>query len=200
MPRGKGFARPSGRAPRGGSKLLEQPVEVSHSAQVTQPKTPSTQRRGVLTRVDGQVRAQPKDPREENPRLLELAHGRPCLFRWRKGCLLDDGSTTVACHENRLSAGKGAGYKAHDWRSAWGCYACHAAFDQPPSSLNLTHDDLDAVFAAAWKRQLHAWKVIAENPAEPAWARAAATWALDRVAARGVLDGADLLPDARRPG
>lgn len=133
-----------------------------------------------MGRVGGAVVARPKDPHQENPRLLELAHGRPCLLLWQPGCSGDYGATTVACHENRLSACKGAGYKAHDWRSVWGCAVCHAAFDQPPASLGVTYDQFDAVFDAAWQRQLAGWRGIADNPAERAWARAAAAWALER--------------------
>lgn len=114
--------------------------------------------------------------------MLRLARWRPCLLRWRPGCRGDEGSTTVACHENRLTAAKGGGYKAHDWRSVWGCWVCHAAFDQPPASLGVTAAQLDAVFARAWPLQLAAWRSIAENPAERAWARAAAAWALEHAA------------------
>lgn len=126
------------------------------------------------------VRAVPKQPADENPRVLLLARDKPCLLRWQRECLGVDGSTTVACHENRLSAQKGMGYKAHDWRSVWGCRVCHWEFDHPQSA---TYDVLDAVFAAAWARQLVEWAKIAQNPAQRPSARAAAAWALERATA-----------------
>lgn len=138
--------------------------------------------RAVMTPVASAVRAAPKNPSDENPRLLELARGQTCLLRWRRGCLGDDGTTTVACHENRIASGnKGLGYKAHDWRSAWGCFVCHSALDQPRDGT--PHDVLTAVFDAAWLRQLVEWQRIADNPQARPWKRAASAWALERARA-----------------
>lgn len=44
-------------------------------------------------------------------------------------CGLSDG-TVVAAHSNQLRDGKGKGIKAHDYRIAALCYACHAELDQ----------------------------------------------------------------------
>lgn len=154
----------------------------------------------VMGRVDRKVRAVPKQPHDENAAVMDLARGKPCLLRWQRGCLGDDGTTTVVCHENRLGAAKGMGYKAHDWRSAWGCSVCHREFDQP-SPANADAATLDMVFAGAWERQLRAWRVIADNPAEKPRARAAASWALVHAAAWLEAHGrTDLLRVARGAG
>lgn len=146
------------------------------------PKPAKRERvRATLSPVASAVRAAPKNPSDRNPRLLELAQGQPCLMRWRRGCRGEDGSTTVACHENRLGSGnKGGAYKAHDWRSVWGCYVCHSAFDQPQDTA---HDVLTAVFDAAWLRQLIEWQRITDNPQARPWRRAASAWALERARA-----------------
>jgi len=38
--------------------------------------------------------------------------------------------TVVAAHSNRLIDGKGRGIKAHDYRIAALCFACHTEYDQ----------------------------------------------------------------------
>ena len=44
-------------------------------------------------------------------------------------CGIQDG-TVVAAHSNQLRDGKGRGLKAHDYRVAALCYACHMELDQ----------------------------------------------------------------------
>lgn len=178
MSRGQGFRRRDV-----GLRGLEDGVDVV--PEPTPPPKPASnpQRpRATLGPITAAIRPQPKSPSEWNQRLRDLARGRPCLLRWQRGCLRDDGSTTVLCHENRLAANKGASYKGHDWRSVWGCFMCHRPFDQGDAP----HDVLDMVFAGAWERQLVEWTRITENPGERAWAKAAAAWALERAAAHGV--------------
>ena len=59
-----------------------------------------------------------------NPKLLSLAKHSPCQL-----CGVDDG-TIVAAHSNQLIDGKGLGIKAHDYRIAYLCNACHYIIDQ----------------------------------------------------------------------
>lgn len=133
----------------------------------------------VLGRVDGEVRSIPKEPRLENPHLLDMAKGGSCLFLWRPGCYGPDGSTTVQCHENSLDANKGLGYKAHDFRSARGCYVCHSAYDQPQSSSGIGYAERVAAFESAFRRQIAEWQAIASSPAAKPKDRNAAAWAID---------------------
>jgi hypothetical protein len=161
------------------------------------PSAPAQPVRAVMGQISAAVRAVPKNPSVVIPALRDLAKDRECLFRWQRGCT---GIDTVACHENRLSANKGSGYKAHDWRSAWGCPVCHREFDQG----QYDHDVLDAVFDVAWRRQLIWWLKIAQNLAERARARAAASEALGHGIAwleeHGDVESARILRDAWRGG
>lgn len=59
-----------------------------------------------------------------NPKLLKSIIEAPCMH-----CGISDG-TVVAAHSNQLRDGKGRGIKAHDYRIAALCYACHHELDQ----------------------------------------------------------------------
>ena len=59
-----------------------------------------------------------------NRKLLDACHELPCQH-----CGISDG-TVVAAHSNQLRDGKGRGLKAHDYRVASLCYACHMELDQ----------------------------------------------------------------------
>ncbi|QEZ47202.1 DUF1364 family protein [Cupriavidus oxalaticus] len=59
-----------------------------------------------------------------NTKLLEAVRAFPCTH-----CGRQDG-TVVAAHSNQLRDGKGRGIKAHDYRIAALCHACHAELDQ----------------------------------------------------------------------
>lgn len=135
--------------------------------------------RAVLLRVDNEVRAIPKEPRLENPHLLAMAKGKPCLFWWVPRCAGADTSTCVQAHENSLDAGKGTGYKAHDFRSARGCYWCHHEYDQ---GADYTYEEKQAAFRDAFRRQLAEWQQIAADPKTKPKDRAAAAWAIDNLA------------------
>jgi hypothetical protein len=106
-----------------------------------------------------------------------MAKGKPCLFWFVPGCRGSEGSTTVKAHDNRLSANKGKGLKAHDWRSLDACEPCHTAYD---SGNAHTREQTDAAFDAGYERQLAAWHEITRNPASREKDRKAAKWALDR--------------------
>ena len=64
-----------------------------------------------------------KSPRYENPRLLKLANGMPCM-----ACGCQDG-TVVMAHSNFSIHGKAKGMKAHDCFVAALCQGCHAWLD-----------------------------------------------------------------------
>ena len=59
-----------------------------------------------------------------NKKLLELVRQAPC-----QNCGKSDG-TICAAHSNHSRDGKGMGIKAHDYRIAALCHACHAELDQ----------------------------------------------------------------------
>jgi len=59
-----------------------------------------------------------------NRKLLDLVREFPC-----QNCGMSDG-TVVAAHSNQLRDGKGRGLKAHDYRIASLCFACHVELDQ----------------------------------------------------------------------
>lgn len=59
-----------------------------------------------------------------NQKLLEAVREAPCAV-----CGAQDG-TVVAAHSNQLRDGKGRSIKAHDYRVAAMCHACHAEIDQ----------------------------------------------------------------------
>jgi Protein of unknown function (DUF1364) len=117
----------------------------------------------------------PKSPRQENPALLKLAQGKPCLMQVNYECLGADGHTTVAAHSNEQRHGKGRGIKAHDQYTVWSCIYCHAWYDQGKA----TREEKRAAFETAHTRQVQAWRQIVEtvSPKE----RGAAQWALDRI-------------------
>lgn len=137
--------------------------------------SPAT-RRAVMARVTGAVVAVPKQPRERCQHLLNMARGAACLFWFVPECRGPEGSTTVKAHDNRLSANKGKGLKAHDWKSLDACGPCHSAYDEGNAH---TREQKDAAFDAAYERQLMKWRCIAADPIAKAKDRAAALWALE---------------------
>lgn len=59
-----------------------------------------------------------------NKQLLEIVRKSPC-----QNCGSQNG-TVVAAHSNQSRDGKGMGIKAHDYRIAALCHACHSELDQ----------------------------------------------------------------------
>ena len=60
-----------------------------------------------------------------NPKLLNLARECPiCMM-----CGMNNNDDVVSAHSNQLRDGKGRGLKAHYYRIAFCCYACHLAID-----------------------------------------------------------------------
>jgi hypothetical protein len=120
------------------------------------------------------LNAAPKPETPRNPALLDLARGQPCLLLAVEGCLGQDGSTTVACHENE---GKGMGIKASDARSVWGCMFCHQWYDTSGDPRS----EKRSAFAAAYQRQIPEWQRIAADPSQPKRDREAAQWAISQL-------------------
>lgn len=109
--------------------------------------------------------------------LLNLAEGQECLFNISRRCWTDEGSTTVACHDNSLESGKGMALKADDSKTVWGCYHCHQLLDQG----DLSHEDKKAIFKIAFARQIEEWTKIAESPLLRPWKVEAARKVLDHL-------------------
>ena len=109
--------------------------------------------------------------------LLKLAQGQECLFGIHRNCMGDEGSTTVACHDNSLQSGKGMALKADDSRSVWGCYYCHSMLDQG----QLEYEEKQEIFHQAYIRQVKEWLNIAQSPTMRPWKIEAAKRVLDHL-------------------
>ena len=97
--------------------------------------------------------------------LLKLAQGQECLLGISPRCLGEEGSTTVACHDNSLQSGKGMSLKADDSRSVWGCFWCHGLLDQG----NMEYEERQDAFSDAYIRQVQEWLKAAKNPCLKPW-------------------------------
>jgi len=86
-----------------------------------------------------------KAKRKPLTKIQKSAKGQPCTLRLPV-CNFDP-ATTVWCHSNSYSDGKGMGLKARDEEGCYGCFACHAFLDggyagRMPRSLLDTYFDL----------------------------------------------------------
>lgn len=163
-----------------GRELIERAKDLSavrEALRLTLVASAPRLKRGVIARVSQAVVAVPKQPREQCPHLLEMARSAPCLFWFIAGCRGSDGSTTVKAHDNRLTANKGKGLKAHDWASVDACEPCHTAYDQGNKH---TREQKDAAFDEAFARQMQLYRAIVASPLAKPKDKAAAQWALDR--------------------
>lgn len=61
-----------------------------------------------------------------NRKLLDIAHGAPCMLQLADQCFGD----VVACHSDQLEDGRGVGHKSHDCLAVPGCVACHKLFER----------------------------------------------------------------------
>lgn len=109
--------------------------------------------------------------------LLKLAQGQECLLQISKRCLCDEGSTTVAAHDNSLQSGKAMALKAEDSRTVWGCYWCHSMLDQG----NMEYEERQEAFQDAYTRQIEEWIKIAQSPTIRPWKIEAAKRVLDHL-------------------
>ena len=78
-----------------------------------------------------------------NQYLLEAVRESAC-----QTCGAQDG-TVVAAHSNQLRDGKGKGIKAHDYRIAALCHACHFKLDQ---GMALTKEERREMWEEAHRR------------------------------------------------
>ena len=90
-----------------------------------------------------------KRMKSKGPKMTKIrssAKGEECLIRL-PGVCLGTTETTVLCHDNRLSSGKGMGLKAPDTAAAYGCSCCHDVLDgRRPRPEWLTADMVLALF------------------------------------------------------
>lgn len=130
--------------------------------------------RGTYTGGTAPAAAKPEPYRDGT--LLEMARGQPCLLMV-PGLCSHRTDTTVAAHSNLQEHGKGMSRKADDCYTAWGCAACHLWLDQGKARAA----DKLAVFVAAHARQVLAWRLIVQDPAQPERFRRAAQRALQHL-------------------
>ena len=161
MARGKGFKRP---------EFVRTP-----------PSAPTRGRGGVLANCHALAAPAPKTEPHRNAYLLAMARGKPCLFRVPGICNFDP-ATTVACHSNLSTHGKGGARKADDEYSAWGCFACHSFVDQGRGDPVAK----EMAFMFAHLSQVDEWRAIAGSAAADPRDRAAAAWALQHLNATPV--------------
>ena len=109
--------------------------------------------------------------------LLALAQGQECLLNIHKYCLCDEGSTTVAAHDNSLQSGKGMALKANDSRTVWACFYCHSLLDQG----QMEYEERQEAFDCAYSRQVDEWIKMAQNPCIKPWRREAAQRVLNHI-------------------
>lgn len=172
MPRGAGFKRPEFAS---ASRLApdRKPVSAVRTAS----------RRGTYAAPAAMV-AVPKQPHAENPHLLRMAKGKPCLIR-SPICNFDP-ETTVACHGGGVANGKGMAYKVSDALTCWGCSACNHYTDAYGGA---TKAQKAAAFMLGHLAQVCEWRAIASSTHADSKDRAAAQWALDHLNATPVGQG-----------
>lgn len=145
-----------------------------------QPAYAPMQRTGSYARPQAFVTV-PKQPRAENPYLLRMARGKPCLIR--SPICNHDTETTVACHGGGVANGKGMAYKVSDARTCWGCSACNHYTDAYGGA---TREQKTEAFMLGHLSQVCEWRAIAESTQADPKDRAAAQWALDQLNATPV--------------
>lgn len=94
-----------------------------------------------------------------------------------RGCLEDEGSTTVAAHSNWGRDGKGKGLKATDAKTVWSCVRCHQWLDQGMA----VEEKKQKTFDDAYEHQIEEWLKIAENICLKPWKVKAARDVLDHI-------------------
>lgn len=116
----------------------------------------------------------PKNPRQRNQHLLDMAEGQKCLMLAVNNCQTNLGETTVAAHKNE---GKGKGLKRHDFETVWACEPCHTWYDQGGAPLA----EKRRAFNAAHERQVAEWKRIESSYSVKEKDQKAARWALNQL-------------------
>ncbi len=86
-------------------------------------------------------------------KITESARGEDCTIRIPGICNFNP-STTVWCHANGSAAGKGIGMKSHDLLGAYGCSACHDAYDRRVQRLTYSREQIEIAFWQGHARSL----------------------------------------------
>lgn len=87
-----------------------------------------------------------KKSRAKSTPARRAARGRDCTLMLLGVCNRDP-ATTVLCHSNRLSDGKGMGLKAPDSAACFGCSDCHDVLDgRRPLPDWITRQQLEDAF------------------------------------------------------
>lgn len=92
----------------------------------------------------------PKRIKQSRPKMTPIrasARGQECTLRFVGICNRNP-ETTVWCHSNRLTDGKGMGLKAPDEEGCYGCSDCHAWLDGGYAG-RIPRELVDARFDAA---------------------------------------------------
>lgn len=86
-------------------------------------------------------------------KITESARGEACTMRI-PGVCNHDRATVVWCHRNGAEF-KGIGQKSHDLLGAYGCSACHDAYDRRvPTSKFVSREMVDFCFDDGHARSL----------------------------------------------
>ena len=134
--------------------MKRSPIKPGKSLERTPFKRTSPMPSTGMLSVQSHQRTAPKRKarlKSKGPRstpIRRAARGQDCTLRLAVCNFGPD--TTVLCHSNYLSDGKGMGLKAPDTAAAFGCSACHDVLDgrcQRPADLSL--EGLEAAFRLA---------------------------------------------------
>lgn len=87
-------------------------------------------------------------PDRDDPKALAACRGERC-YLCLPGVTCQGASSTVPCHTNEASAGKGMGIKAPDVFTVPGCAACHRELD---SGMWFTKPEKFALWRLAYAR------------------------------------------------
>lgn len=107
---------------------------------------------GVLSQASFQkVRKSIKASRPKMTPIRKAARNQECTLRF--DCCNGRTDTTVLCHSNQLSDGKGMGLKASDLIAVFGCHSCHEVLDgRAPRPDGMTYEAMLERFGLALER------------------------------------------------
>lgn len=120
-----------------------------------------------------------KPEAHRHPHLLRMARGESCVMQVPGACN-HDRATTVAAHSNWAEHGKAGARKADDCYHVHACSGCHSWLDQGAADGELKRFAWDEGFkwmVSIWRGMVSG--LLDGTPKD----RAAARWALDRIAA-----------------
>ena len=100
-----------------------------------------------------------KNPSVRMPKLRAASRGAECMMQV-PGVCNHDTATTVLAHSNEGDAGRGTGYKGHDWLGVNMCSDCHDFYDGRSLSVasNIDAQEIRSLyFDEAWPLQVRWW-------------------------------------------